>query len=171
MNKLFIKNQSGLTLIEFILYVALLSALLLALSGFYSLVLRNRVKAQTIAEVEQSGVQIVQIISQSIRNADAINSPSTGNNATSLSLAVVNAGQNPTIFDLASGVVRIKEGAANTVALSNGRVTVSNLIFYNASRASTPGIVSFQFTVTRLNNSGRNELDFSKTFYASAALR
>lgn len=164
-------SSKGFTLIEFILYISLLSILLLALSGFYGLVLRSRVKAQTIAEVEQSGVQIVQIISQSIRNASAINSPTTGNNATSLSLAVVNAGQSPTIFNLSGGVVQIKEGVATAIDLSNNRVTVSNLIFYNLSRASTPGIISFQFTVSKINASGRNELDFSKIFYASAALR
>lgn len=171
MSKFFYKNQSGLTLIEFILYIALLSVLLLALSGFYGLVLRSRAKAQTIAEVEQSGAQIVQIITQTIRNATAINSPSLGNSASSLSVSVVNAGQSPTIFDLSNGVIRIKEGAGTAVDLNNGRVSAANLNFYNFSRVSTPGVISFSFTLTRNNASGRNELDYTKTFYASAALR
>ena len=167
-----VKNkQSGFTLIEAVIYMALLATLLLALSGFYGLVLNSRVKAQTISEVEQQGTQIVQVISQSIRNATAINSPTIGSNAASLSIAVVSAPQSPTIFDLSAGALHIKEGASAPVDLSNNRVLISNLVFYNLSRASTEGIISFQFTVTRVNNSGRNELDYTKTFYASAALR
>ena len=166
------KNQMrGFTLIELILYIALLSALLLALSGFYGLVLRGRAKAQSIAEVEQSGSQIVQIITQTVRNSTAINSPGIGTSASSLSVNVVNVSQSPTVFDLATGIVRIKEGTAATVDLSNSRVVVSNLTFSNLSRASTHGIISFSFTISRNNASGRNELDYTKIFYASAALK
>ncbi len=161
----------GFTLIELLLYVAISSVLLLVISAFLSSLLQSRVKNQTIAEVEQQGVQVMQIISQTIRNAKDINSPTQGTSASSLSLDVITGANNPTVFDLSSGVVRIKEGVATAIALTNSRVTASGLSFQNLSRSNTPGTVRISYTLTHLNPSGRNEYDFTKTFIGSATLR
>ncbi|MBN1778639.1 MAG: prepilin-type N-terminal cleavage/methylation domain-containing protein [Candidatus Buchananbacteria bacterium] len=164
-------NKKGFTLIELLLYVAISSFLLLVISVFLSILLQSRIKNQVIAEVDQQGVQIIQIITQAIRNADIINSPTQGVNSTSLSLNTYNVGNNPTVFSLNSGVVRMTEGAGIAVDLNNSRVAVSNLSFYNLARTDTPGLIRISFDLTYINSSGRNEYDFSRTFYASAAVR
>lgn len=164
-------NKSGFTLVELIIYIALMGVLLLALSGFFGLVLRSRVKTQSISEVEQQGIQVMQIISQTVRNSTTINSPSTGASGASLSVAVATPAKSPTVFDLSGGAIEIKEGAGAAVALTNSRVVASDLSFYNLTRSGTKGIVRIQFTLTRLNLSNRNELNYSKIFYATAALR
>lgn len=129
------KKQKGFTLIELLLYVSIVGAIIFSIAGFLSLSMQSRVKNQTIAEVEQQGVQIMQSLTQTIRNASAISIP----------------------YDISD--------------LYNSRVTVSNLTFTNLTRAGTPGNVRIQFTLTHINPSGRNEYDFSKTFYGSASLR
>jgi len=165
------KTQKGFTLIELLLYIALASVLLIAASTFLGTTLEARVKNQTIAEVEQQGLAAMHMILQSIRNAEAITSPSQGTSASSLTLDVVTVSDDPTVFDLSSGTLRIKEGAASTLPLTNSRVTASALTFMNLSRNSTPGVVRVQFTLTLVNNSGRNEYEYSKTFISSATLR
>lgn len=165
------EDQKGFTLIELLLYTSLTAMIILVVSMFFQLVITSRVKNQTIAEVEQQGTQIIQIVNQSLRNSVAINSPATGANAASLSINTTISANNPTIFDIASGVFQMKEGAAAGVPLTNNRVTVSALTYQNLSRSLTPGTIKYQFTITYNNPNNRNEYQFSKTFYATATLR
>ena len=165
------KYNNGFTLLELLLYISISSIILLVTSLFLSTLLEGRVKNQTIAEVEQQGVQVMQIITQTLRNADTINSPSIGLNSSSLSVNTIVGSNNPTIFDLSGGVIRIKEGTGNVVPLTNSKITVSSLSFFNLSRVGTPGVIRVQFNLSFVNNSGRNEYSFSKTFTGSASLR
>lgn len=161
----------GFTLIELLLYVGIASTLLLVSTLFLATLLESRIKNQTIAEVEQQGLQVMQIITDSIRNAESITSPVAGASAATLTLDVVNSSNDPTLFDLSSGTLRMTEGAGSAVDLTNSRVTVSSLSFENLSRTDTPGILRVQFTLTYNNSSTRQEYSFTKTFYASASLR
>lgn len=165
------KHTRGFTLIEMLLYIALASILLVVATMFTALILEARIKNQTIAEVEQQGQYIARLITQTIRNAEEVTTPGVGSNSTSLVLDVVAASNDPTTFSLSSGVVRIQEGGSTAVPLSNDRVVVSNLVFYNYAGTNAPGIVRFSFTVTHANPEGRNAYSFTKTFYGSAATR
>lgn len=164
-------NQRGFTLVELLLYVAIASVMFLAISVFLSVLLQSRIKNQTIAEVEQQGFQVMQIITQTVRNANIINTPAQGASAPSLSINAYAIGNNPTIFDLAGGTIRITEGVGSAVSLTNSRITASALAFQNLSRAGTPGTIRIQFTLTHLNPEGRNEYSFTRTFIGSATLR
>lgn len=163
--------RDGFTLIELLLYVSISAVLLLAVSVFISTLLQSRIKNQTIAEVEQQGLQVMQLITQTARNAEAITLPAQGASASSLTLDVLTGASDPTVFDLSGGIIRIVEGAGSPVALINSRVTASALTFQNLSRASMPGTIRVQFTLTHVNPEGRNEYNFSKTFIGSATLR
>lgn len=168
---IFKKNSTGFTLIELMLYVGLASILLMSTSLFLSVLLTSRVKNQTIAEVEGQGIQVMQIITQTLRNADSVNLPLPGATLSSLNLITYTGSLNPTIFDLSSGVIRITEGAGAPVALTNTRVSVSSLTFQNLSRLNTPYTIRIQFTLSYINSIGRNEYNYSKTFIGSASLR
>lgn len=164
-------SQSGFTLIELLLYVGIASIMLLVTSLFLSTLLQSRIKNQTIAEVEQQGLQVMQLVTQTARNAEAITSPAQGTSASSLTLDVIIVANDPTIFDLASGVIRVTEGGGSAVSLTNSRVTASAPTFQNFSRTNTPGTIRIQFTLTHVNPEGRNEYSFTKTFTGSATLR
>lgn len=165
------KKNEGFTLIELLLYTSLLAIILLSVSILYSTLLGSRTKNQTIAEVDQQGTQIMQIVTQTIRNAEDINSPSQGTSASSLSANVIDVAKDPTVFDATSGVFRITEGTGTPVVLNNSHVTLSNVTFQNLTRAGTFGTVRIQFTVTHVNPAGRNEYDYNKIFYNTATLR
>ena len=163
-------NQ-GFTLIELLLYVSIVSVVLLAISLFISSLLESRVKNQTIAEVDGQGLHVMQIITQSLRNAVAINSPALGVSAASLSINTVVAGNNPTIFDVSVDALRMSEGGGAPVLLTNARVIASALNFTNLSRPGTRGTVRITFTLTHSNPAGRQEYSYSKSFISSATLR
>lgn len=165
------KNKPGFTLIEIILYTFLTSFILTALTFFLGTILSARVKNQTVSEVEQQGIQIMQQMTQSIRNAKIINSPAQATTASTLSINGVTSANNPTVFNLVSSAVTMTEGANPAIQLTSQGVVASNLTFQNLSRNATPGLIRIGFTLSRTNPSGKNEYDFTKTFYTSVSLR
>lgn len=166
-----VKCHKGFTLIEFLLYIGVTSIILLSISFFLSMLLQSRIKNQTIAEVEQQGLQVMQIITQAARNADSVDEPAMGISSNELELVMTTPAVNPTIFNLDVGVIRITEGAGSAIVLTNSRIVASALTFQNLSRTSTPGTIRIQFTLTHVNPEGKNEYSFTKTFIGSATLR
>lgn len=166
-----ITNQSGFTLLELLLYTSLMGIIVLAVSQFFTLILSSRIKNQTVAEVEQQGLQVSQVLGQTIRNAETITFPPEGGTAPQLTLDVPTVNDDPTIFDLGGTVLQIKKGQAVAAALTNSKVAVSALSFQNVSRTNSPGSIRYEYTITYINSSGRNEYNFSKVFYGSASLR
>lgn len=159
-----IKNNKGFSLLELLMYIGLTSTMLLVISSFFIVTLQSRVKNQTIAEVEQQGLKVMQVITQEIKNSTALTSPTQGTAASTLSL---NSGA--TVFDLFNNAIRIDKGTP--IDLTSSRVIASNLSFYNLSYTGTPGIVRVQFTLSYNNLSGKNEYEYSQTFYSSVSLR
>ncbi len=163
-------RQKGFTLIELILYVAILGSLLTGISMYFGMSLTTRVKNQSVAEVDRQGTLVLDYITQVIRNATSITSPVAGSNATSATFVVPTGSLSPTIFSLSGTTLQVQEGAS-TFALTNSKVEVSSLTFTNQSISGTRGIMRVSFVVSRANPSNINEYDYQKTFTASAALR
>lgn len=170
--KLHPQSIKGFSLVEMILYVAISSVILLSLSMLLSFLLSSRIKNQSIADVNQQGLQVMQLVTQTIRSAKSVDFPSIGATSTSLSLTMPDPLLSPTIFDVSNGVVRIKEGSGEAIPLTNSHVTVSPYVFQNISGASsTDRIIRLSFTIDYNNPSGRNESSFTKSFTGSATLR
>ena len=165
------KKNSGFTLVELLLYVAISGAILIIVSVFVALILQSRVKNQTVSEVEMQGAQIINTITQTIRNAEEISSPSPSMSAASSSINVITETKDPTIFQLNNETIEITEGGGPSIALHNDRVIASNLLFQNLSIANTPGTIRISFTLTHVNTENRIEYNFSRDFHASATIR
>ena len=161
----------GFTLIELMLSLAILAVMTVCVSMFLVFSYQNRVRTQVMAEVDQQGMEVAQLIAQTIRNADTITSPVAGVSGASLTLTLQPAASSPTVFDLTGGALRITEGTGSAVALTSTKVTASMLTFQNVTRASTPGMVRYQFTLTYTTTVAAVEYVYRKTFTGSAALR
>ena len=162
----------GFTLIELLLYTLLIGITLLTVSGLLFLLMATRTKNATIAEVEQQGAFAMGLMTQTVRSATGITVPVTGTSGTLLMLTVPAGANNPTVFDVSGGALRISEGTPAAVNfLTSTRVTLSALTFQNLSRSGTNGTIRIQFTLSSVNNNGRNEYSFTKTFYGSATVR
>ena len=132
MNKINFKNSNikkGFTMVELLLYISIAGVMMFSLVVFAMIIIQSNVKNQSVIDVEQQGVQVMQLVKQIIRNSEGINSPSQGVSSGLVSLDIVASGDDPTIFDVSSGVFRIKEGVGSAVDVTNSRVTVSGLSF------------------------------------------
>lgn len=165
------KTPRGFSLLELILYIAI-SGVILSVSGsLFVTLLEARQKHQAVTEVDAVGEQIVQLMTQTIRNAEAITVPAAGATGSSLTLDVLTTASDPTVFDLAANQLRVTEGTGTAIPLSSSRVTVSGFTVTNLSRAGTPGVVRLQFTLTHINPAARQAYEATRTFYATASLR
>lgn len=161
-------NQAGYTLIELLLYIAIVGSLLTVITTFFGTAVDARVKGQTISEVDDQGTAVMDQITQSIRNAVSVTTPSTGSSGSTLTLAESGTGVNPTVYSLSGSTLQIKEGTTAAIPIASGIIQISNLTFTNLARGGTPGIVQISFTISRLNPSNRNQYDYQKTFTGSA---
>lgn len=165
------QRRKGYTLIELLLYLGIASSLVVALAVFFSTVLQARERNNTIIEIEDQGRQALYRITQTIRNAKSINSPSSGGSSATLSLEMEESTKNPAIFDVAGGVLRLTEGAGSPVALTASRFPVSAITFTNLSRTGTPGTMRVQLILGQTSAAVREEVRYTQTFIGSASLR
>ncbi|MCK5461075.1 type II secretion system protein [Candidatus Gracilibacteria bacterium] len=166
-----IHKRSGFTLIELLLYVAISGIVLMVTSFLLITFLQARIKNQTMMEVGQGGIHVMQIITQNIRNANTVNSPTPATSASILSLSGESFVDNPIVFDVVDGTLRMKEGLAGIpIALTSSRITISNLSFINFARSGTADAVQVKFTISHVNEGGRNEYTFSTDFIGGAGV-
>ena len=166
------QHKKGFTLVEMILYVSICSILLLTISTFLSFLLGARIRSQAITEVNQQGFRAMNLMTLTIRNGRSIENPSLGGTTGSLSMTTKDTLLNPTMFDVASGTLRITEGSGRPIPLTNSRVVMSNVSFQNLSASSSADrIIRISFTLNYGNSSGKDEYSFAKTFVESATMR
>ena len=164
-------KKSGFTILELLLYLAILSSSILMLSTFINMVNGARSKNFVIAEVEQQGNEISHVIRQSFLASTGINYPSSGSSGDYLSLSFSEAAKNPTIFNVIGGQIMVTEGTNQAISLNNDQVIASGLSFNNLSNAGTDGSVSFQFILSPAATTTLQEFSYQQKFNAAASRR
>ncbi|KKQ98559.1 MAG: hypothetical protein UT24_C0009G0059 [Candidatus Woesebacteria bacterium GW2011_GWB1_39_12] len=159
------KFSRGFTLVELILYIAIVTMFMTGVIYFTSDIVYGRVRSQVHQEVNQNMRLAVKIIMYEIRNASGVNSVS----ASSISLASTDAGRNPTVIDrdVSSGRLRIGYGG-NQYFLTSNKVTVTAL---NFTDFSTAGSTNVRFSITIEATGDRQEFQKSETYETSVELR
>ncbi len=164
-------HPKGFTLIELLLYISVSGMVLLALSGFFFMLLQARIKGESIAEVDEQGAAVMEMITQEVRNSSAISLPVVGQSGDSLVLSPDDPAKSPETFSLSGSTIQVAEGTDDPLPLTNTKVAATNFHVENLSALGTPGSVRISFTLARVNVSGRNEYDYVKTFEVSASRR
>jgi len=165
-----IKNK-GISLIELIIYISILSLMMVAIVSFVSVLQKSKNSNRAVSEVEMQGTQMVNLISQKIRNAESVSIPASGLSGSGLSLGNYVESKNPTLFDLSGGKLRIKEGLGNYVELNSDKVLVEDLVFKNLGDGTLSSVVAFELTVSYSNPGSKDELNYGKIFYGTGTLR
>ena len=167
------KDDAGTTLVEVLLYIALVSVIVLAVTSLLSVVYSTKKRAIVLNEVDQQGNLAMSYVLQTIRNARTTTSPTAGASASSLQIEVYDVNKTPTIFRLNGGTLEVSE-KGNASSLSSTSVIVSNLTFRNltsSTGSSDDGTIRVEFTMTYRATDGRRESTYSRTFYGSADVR
>lgn len=163
-----LKKIKAFSLVETLLYIAIVSTIVVALTSFLSVNQNTAARNQTINEVEQQGAQTLELITQTIRNSTSITGPVVGTPGSTLTIVVADGAKSPTIFDLSSGAIRIKEGAGAAFNITSNRVTASALTFTDLKPGTQKDSIKIQFTLTYNNPDSKQVFNYTQTFYATA---
>jgi len=135
---------------------------------FFMSTSEQRIRQQLITTVEQSGVQIMQTLSNRIRSAERILDPVSTTSGSVLALQLSDETYNPTIIGLSGSVLYVAE--ANILkTISADSVTLSDFIVKNTSVADARASVLVQFTITQTTEV-TVPIEYHRTFEAVVSL-
>lgn len=164
------QNCCGFTLVEFLIYSAILAFVVggLVLTGIN--VLQGRARVKTVEEVNHNGKMAMEKIASHVRKAEDINHPEAGNEADYLSLAMFEEEDSPTVFNVEEGVLMIKRGVKDAKPITAEAVKIESLKFTNVSYPDG-GTVRVETTMEHDDITGRAEYGFKRSFYTTENLR
>lgn len=163
--------RSGFTLIEVLLYVAIVSIIFGSIMSLFDATFRSRIRNEIIAEVERGGNSVMNVIIQHIRNAQSVIAPAASSTASSLTLAMPDTNISPVVFQLSGGRIEMSERGFATTTLTSTRLVASGLSFTNLSRSTTPGAVRVIFTLDYANPDGAPTYHYRARFISGASLK
>ncbi len=164
------KVCQGFTLIEFIVYIAIVVVILVVSLQFGWEIIFGNIKAQAQREVQQNLRVAMEKMARIIEEASSINSPAPGNSAGSLSLEIADLNRNPTVFEVVNGKLYLRTGVEEPYELTNNRVKVSNLQFTNLSYPDNPGVIQVKLKIEHINSEQRNEYAVSLNSQSTVSL-
>lgn len=166
-------RSKGFTLIEFILYFGLIGLVMASVVGFSLDYARSYNKAVIISRVEQETRFGLQRILRSVRQASKLNVGASTLNSDNgaLSIDTDATSTTPTVFDLSSGALRIKEGAAAAVPLTTGDVVVQKLRFSKDNLGGNNVAVTVEMTVGYASPSVDKLLSYVVSSSGTAVIR
>ena len=156
-------HKTGFTLVELLVSLGLSAIPLLVILSLTVSMIRSQTSQQVIAELEQQGAMVMALVTQTLRNAEGINSPTTGTSASVLSVDVLMFADDPTVFDLSASQIRMARASASPINLTSTFLEATTLTFTNVSTTDSPGAVKIEFTLSHDS--------IERTFYGTATLR
>jgi len=164
-------KNAGLSIIEFLIYIAILAMAIAALGLVSSNVFRVGVRNDVVQEVSHNGRFAMQRIGRAIHEASAILKPESKEKGSILELSFENPTKNPTIFDISEGKLRIKEGNGEYIELTTSRVVVDKIVFRGVSEDSVRvDSVGVEMNISFYNPQGLPEYEFKSFFTSSFTL-
>jgi len=144
-----IRFLTGFTLIETLIYAALISFIIGGSLIVVYQILKTNSNVYNKIIVEQEANFLLQKIRWTMTGVSTINSPAVGATSSTLSINKINFSRNPIIIDLNSNNMRMKSSSSQPFVLNSQNVTVQNLVFQHlAASSSIPEAININLTVS-----------------------
>ncbi len=168
-----LKAKAGFTLVETLVYIAIIGTALSSAILFSLNVLEGQQKARVFQEVQQNARFALERISQEIRTAADLNpNASTFNIATgTLSLASDESAKNPTTFNVIDEKIFIKQGSGATTSITSDDVRVTTLRFENLSVSARTDNIRVTVSIQHENPDNVTSFNASTTMTTTVSIR
>lgn len=170
MSKKVNKKISGFTLIETLIYIAIIGGVIASFIAFSFSITGSRNKVHVIEEVQANARVALDVIAQKIRAADDILSPTEGNNASALILDMPSPDPDLTI-SVNGGVLGIAEGAGAATPITSTEVNISSISFTNLAPTGERENIRLEMTIDYNYSGGSVEYSYAKSYQTSVSLR
>ncbi len=144
-------HPKGFTLIEVLIYMALMAVMLLGMVQLTTSIFDLRARTRSGIVLEENLRFALVSVAERVKAAADITSPGAGS-SDSLTLDMVDATLDPTTFSLANGILMITEGASGAGRLTSSEVEVTT--FTVTRLAGTPPSVRLLITGQLRNATG-----------------
>lgn len=178
-------RRRGFTLVEALIYIVLAALAFTFIIGIGQDLLLGSVKIQGEREVSFNARTAVNLITQKIRGAtDIVLGSSTFNTSPGV-LTITYPGISPSIiFDTYQKTLtkstggtyvihklRMKEGAATAVDLTNDKVNITNFVVRNLTKSTEPHNINVELTFQQANPANDPNLNASISIETAISLR
>lgn len=127
-----ITMRPGVTLVELLLYVALLAFVGIAVIELLFLGIDGEVRQQTVSDLEQDRLQITQLLGYQIRHGERVLFPERGESGSTLIVQMADSDISPLVIGAASGSLYLTRKTDESI-VSNAAITVRDLRVWNTS--------------------------------------
>jgi len=151
-------KKSGATLIEIMLYFAILAIFLMIAMTFALQISSISALSGNMHELEYSANELVGKLTESIQKADSVNAEgSVFDNANGvLSLNMTDPSVSPTVFSLLDGNVYFKEGLSESTQINTPFVAIQELTFHRITAEKSPDQIMVDAILTTVNSNLAN---------------
>ena len=162
-------TQKGFTLIEVLIYIAIIGMIIQGFITFILSIAGTNSKIYVMQEVQANTRIALDIMSQKIRAADDIITPSENNSTSTLVLDMPDSDPNLT-FNSMDGILYMIEGVASSTPITSNKVRISNLIFTNLTAVGEKDNIKIEITANYkiIDN---KEFQYSQTLQTAVSLR
>ncbi len=170
--------KRGFTLTEVLIYIAVLTIIVSAVSSFLLWQISSNAKSRAIRETQYNIEQALLVMIREIREAKSVYTPTSvfDINPGQLSLETSRyapLGEDVGYIDffICEARLCLKKESQNPVALTSGRVKINNLFFYQIATTSTAPSIQINLRADYVSTSTRPEYQASFTATSTASLR
>ncbi len=160
------KRKKGLSIVELIIYMGLLSILLVVLTDVFVSIIDVRKESEAVSAVEQDGNYILARLFYDVSRASSISTPASLGASTS-SLLITIGGVNYTYSLNGSNLQLVNNNG--TDVLNSINTTVSSPTFLRIGNSGGKNTIQISFTVSSVTQ--RNHGPETKTYQTSVGLR
>ena len=161
------KKKFGSTLIETLIYIALIALIVTSIVLLTSSMLNSKIKTQSALILEEEMRFAMEVIKSKVSVASYITSPVSAETIDNLTLVMTDPAKDPTVFSLANGYIFLTEGAGDSMALVSEKIEITNFSFTGLD--STPDSVKIDISGQLRNASGAAQS--TETLTSSATIR
>lgn len=162
------QNNFGLTLMETLMYIAIIGILIVGLMSFSWTIANNRNKAYVSQEVQANVRMVTNLIKQKVRQADTVISPTSSNSADSLVLDMPSP-DNDITFSVSNGTLQLIELGSPT-NITSDRVVVSDLNFVNLSASGERDSIRITMTISYNGSPGDKIFNYSQDIQTAVSV-
>lgn len=175
-NKYYQPHFKGFTLVEALVYIAILSIVILSISVFFIWAIRSDAKSQVMAEVVYNAERAMAVMIHEIKESQAIYTPTSLFDAHPGQLSLVTnkylpQGEADSYLDfyLCGSQLCFKKESQQPVFITSNNVAITNLVFSEIVSGQTPS-VQINLTVDYINPQAKPEYEASISLQSTVSL-
>ena len=146
-------NQNGFSLLEQILYVAMLAMVTFMVSVLLAALLRAEARLRLVRDIDDQGMIIFLHMTRAVRGAAEITTPATAASDDVLRVTMSDPDGRVLEFSVIDGVLGLTQDAGPWFPLSNSKVRVTDFSVQEVSQSGSPQSVRLELSLSSAGES------------------